>query len=92
MVDAQMRRFKNSWSEKNNFFLLPVVKTSLCEAISSKRVDRFGCSKNPWSQFLKLYNWKKNDGFYEKISCVVAAESMTWSTEKFDSKSEASMP
>ena len=35
---------------------------------------------------------KKIYGFYEKQRRVVGAESMTWSTEKFDSKIEASMP
>ena len=44
------------------------------------------------SVFETLQLEKKIDGFYEKIWCVVAAESKTWSTEKFDSKSEASMP
>ena len=44
------------------------------------------------SVFESLQLEKKIYGFYEKIRCIVAAESMTWSTEKFDSKSEASMP
>ena len=44
------------------------------------------------SVFESLQLEKKIYGFHEKIRCIVAAESMTWLTEKFDSKSEASMP
>ncbi len=44
------------------------------------------------SVFQTLRLGKKIHGFFEKIRRVVAAESMTWSTEKFDSKSEANMP
>ena len=44
------------------------------------------------SVFETLQLEKKIYGFYENIRSIVAAESMTWSTEKFDSKIEASMP
>ena len=44
------------------------------------------------SVFEALQLGKKIYGLYEKIRCIVAAESMTSSTEKFDSKSEANMP
>ena len=68
------------------------MTTTLCKAISSKRVDRFWCSKKPWSQFLNVYNWKKKFMGFMRKKDIVAAESMTWSTEKFDSKIEANMP
>ena len=48
--------------------------------------------KKPMVSVFQTLRGKKIDGFFEKIRRVVAVESMTWLTEKFDSKIEANMP
>ena len=93
VVEGQTGLFKNYWCEKKQLFSSSSGDNLTLQGYSFQTSGPILMFKKPIvSVFEALQLGWKIYGLYEKIWCVVAAESMTWSTAKFDSKSEASMP
>ena len=84
VVEGQTGLFKNYWCEKNIFFFSSGRENLTLQGRSFQTSRPILMFKKPVvSVFEALQLGKKIYGLYEKIRCVMAAESTTRSSEKF---------